>query len=187
VQLKDPWLAQKITKLLVETRFPPERLEIEITESSLFENLGLAQAIVSSLKNQGIRLALDDFGTGYSSLGHLRALPFERIKIDRSFISSINENPDSIAIVTAITRLAESLKLAITAEGIEDEAIEARLRGIGRYTGQGWLFGRPMPAADARAMLAGRGLLLRRGTTAPLSTAPEEFHDEAPLPLHRSA
>jgi EAL domain-containing protein (putative c-di-GMP-specific phosphodiesterase class I) len=175
VQLKDPWLAQKITKLLVETGFPAERLEIEITESSLFENLGLAQAIVSSLRNQGIRLALDDFGTGYSSLAHLRALPFERIKIDRSFITSINDNPDSTAIVTAITRLAESLKLSVTAEGIEDETIEARLRSIGRYTGQGWLFGRPMPACDVRTMLAQRGLLPNRGVPVPLEVrAPEQ-------------
>ncbi len=172
VQLKDPWLAQKITKLLVETGFPPERLEIEITESSLFENLGLAQAIVSSLKNQGIRLALDDFGTGYSSLAHLRALPFERIKIDRSFISSINHNPDSTAIVTAITRLGESLKLAITAEGIEDETIEARLRSIGRYTGQGWLFGKPMPAGEVRTMLARRGLLPNPGAPTPVEVRP---------------
>jgi diguanylate cyclase (GGDEF)-like protein len=172
VQLKDPWLAQKITKLLVETGFPPERLEIEITESSLFENLGLAHSIVSSLRNQGIRLALDDFGTGYSSLAHLRALPFERIKIDRSFIASVNDNPDSAAIVTAITRLAESLKLAITAEGIEDETIEARLRSIGRYTGQGWLFGRPMPAAEVRTMLARRGLLPSPGAATPLAVQP---------------
>jgi diguanylate cyclase (GGDEF)-like protein len=172
VQLKDPWLAQKITKLLVETGFPPERLEIEITESSLFENLGLAQAIVSSLRNQGIRLALDDFGTGYSSLAHLRALPFERIKIDRSFIQSINDNPDSTAIVTAITRLAESLKLAVTAEGIEDEAIEARLRSIGRYTGQGWLFGRPMPASEVRNLLACRGLLPDPGLPVPMEVRP---------------
>jgi EAL domain-containing protein (putative c-di-GMP-specific phosphodiesterase class I) len=105
-QLKDPWLAQRIVKLLVETGFPAERLEVEITESSLFENLGLAQSIVGSLKNQGIRLALDDFGTGYSSLAHLRALPFDRIKIDRSFVTSINDNPESAAIVNAITRLA---------------------------------------------------------------------------------
>ncbi|HEY0325399.1 MAG TPA: EAL domain-containing protein [Allosphingosinicella sp.] len=167
VQLKDPWLAQKITKLLVETGFPPERLEIEITESSLFENLGLAQAIVSSLKNQGIRLALDDFGTGYSSLAHLRALPFERIKIDRSFVSSINDNADSVAIVTAITRLAESLKLAVTAEGIEDETVEGRLRQIGRYQGQGWLFGKPMPAADATALVKQRGLLVSPGAAKP--------------------
>ena len=187
VQLKDPWLAQKITKLLVETRFPPERLEIEITESSLFENLGLAQAIVSSLRNQGIRLALDDFGTGYSSLGHLRALPFERIKIDRSFISSINDNPDSTAIVTAITRLAESLKLAITAEGIEEDSIEARLRGIGRYTGQGWLFGRPMPAAEARAMLSARGLLPRPGAATPVEVGGTSARRDSSTPLSRSA
>jgi diguanylate cyclase (GGDEF)-like protein len=167
VQLKDPWLAQKITKLLVETGFPAERLEIEITESSLFESLGLAQSIVSSLKNQGIRLALDDFGTGYSSLAHLRALPFDRIKIDRSFIASINENAESAAIVTAITRLAESLGLAVTAEGIEDELIEARLRTIGAYQAQGWLFGKPMAAADVRKMLAGRALLPSPRTARP--------------------
>ena len=158
IQLKDPWLAQKITKLLVETGFPAERLEIEITESSLFECLGLAQTIVGSLKNQGVKLALDDFGTGYSSLAHLRALPFDRIKIDRSFVSSINEASDSVTIVTAITRLAESLGLAVTAEGIEDEVIEARLRCIGTFKGQGWLFGKPTPASGVVKLLAQRGL-----------------------------
>ncbi len=158
-QLKDPWLAQKVVKLLVETGFPAERLEIEITESSLFENLGLAQSIVGSLKNQGIRIALDDFGTGYSSLAHLRALPFDRIKIDRSFVTSINENPESAAIVNVITRLADSLNLAVTAEGIEDHAIESRLRSIGSYKGQGWLYGKPMPAEEARRLLADKGLL----------------------------
>jgi EAL domain-containing protein (putative c-di-GMP-specific phosphodiesterase class I) len=173
VQLKDPWLAQKIAKLLSETGYPAERLEVEITESSLFENLGLAQAIVSSLKNQGIRLALDDFGTGYSSLAHLRALPFDRIKIDRSFISSINENPESAAIVTAITRLADSLNLAVTAEGIEDDLIEARLRSIGTYHGQGWLFGKPMQVEDVRALLAGKGLLpARRSYRVPSAKSP---------------
>jgi diguanylate cyclase (GGDEF)-like protein len=159
VQLKDPWLAQKIAKLLSETGFPAERLEVEITERSLFENLGLVQAIVSSLKNQGIRLALDDFGTGYSSLAHLRALPFDRIKIDRSFVTSINDNPESAVIVTAITRLADSLHLAVTAEGVEDDLIQARLRSIGTYNGQGWLFGKPMPVEDVRALLASKGLL----------------------------
>lgn len=167
VQLKDPWLAQKITKLLVETGFPAERLEIEITESSLFECLGLAQTIIASLKNLGVRLALDDFGTGYSSLAHLRALPFDRIKIDRSFVSSINENSDSTMIVTAITRFAESLGLAVTAEGIEDELIEARLRSIGTFKGQGYLFGRPVPAGEVRKLLAGRGLLVATRTTEP--------------------
>ena len=158
-QLKDPWLSQKIVKLLVETGFPAERLEVEITESSLFENLGLAQSIVGSLKNQGIRVALDDFGTGYSSLAHLRALPFDRIKIDKSFVMSLNENSESAAIVNAITKLADSLNLAITAEGIEDRLIEARLRQIGSYKGQGYFYGRPLPVADVRKMLADKGLL----------------------------
>jgi diguanylate cyclase (GGDEF)-like protein len=158
-QLKDPWLAQKIVKLLVETGFPAERLEVEITESSLFENLGLAQSIVGSLKNQGIRIALDDFGTGYSSLAHLRALPFDRIKIDRSFVMSLNDNPESEAIVNVITKLADSLNLAITAEGIEDHLIEARLRSIGNYKGQGWLYGKPIPVREVRKLLADKGLL----------------------------
>ncbi len=175
IQLTDPWLAQKLAKLLSETGFPAERLEVEITERSLLGNLDLVQAIVSSLKNQGIRLALDDFGTGYSSLAHLRALPFDRIKIDRSLVTSINDNPESAAIVAAVTRLAESLNLAVTAEGIEDGLIEARLRSMGTYTGQGWLLGKPIPVKEVRALLAERGLLpARRGylTASPSVEAP---------------
>jgi diguanylate cyclase (GGDEF)-like protein len=159
VQLLDPWLAQKIVKLLVETGYPPNRLEIEITESSLFENLSLAQSIVGSLKNQGIRIALDDFGTGYSSLAHLRALPFDRIKIDRSFVTSILENSESAAIVKAITGLGESLGMPITAEGIEDRDIETELRNIGCAKGQGWYYGRPLSMEQTRKILAERNLL----------------------------
>jgi len=158
-QLRDPWLAQKVIKTLTETGFPAARLEIEITESALFENLALAQSIVGSLKNQGVQLALDDFGTGYSSLAHLRALPFDRIKIDRSFVTSINDNAESAAIVNAITRLGDSLNLPITAEGIEDAAIEERLRALGCSKGQGWLYGRPLSVAHARRHLAERRLL----------------------------
>ena len=159
VQLLDPWLAQKIVKLLVETGFPADRLEIEITESSLFENLSLAQSIVSSLKNQGIKIALDDFGTGYSSLAHLRALPFDRIKIDRSFVTSILLNPESKAIVKAITGLGESLGMEITAEGIEDKETENELRSIGCGKGQGWHYGRPLSVEQTREVLAERNLL----------------------------
>ena len=158
-QLKDAWLAQKIIKLLTETGFPPNRLEVEITESALFENMALAQSVVGSLKNQGIRLALDDFGTGYSSLAHLRALPFDRIKIDKSFVMSIAGNPESAAIVNAITRLGDSLNLSITAEGIEDKATEERLRSLGCARGQGHVFGRPLSAGNARRLLAERRLL----------------------------
>ncbi|OYY72303.1 bifunctional diguanylate cyclase/phosphodiesterase [Sphingomonas sp. 28-63-12] len=159
LQLKDPWLAQKIVKVLTETGFPASRLELEITEVALFDNLALAQSIVGSLKNQGIRVALDDFGTGYSSLAHLRALPFDRIKIDCSFVSSINVNAESAAIVNAIVRLGESLNLPITAEGIEDAAIEERLRAMGCSKGQGYLYGRPLTSANARRLLAEKRLL----------------------------
>lgn len=162
VQLKDPWLAQKIVKLLVETGFPANRLEVEITESSLFKNLSLAQSIVGSLKNQGIQIALDDFGTGYSSLAHLRALPFDRIKIDRSFVSSMLENAESAAIVSAIAGLGASLDVPITAEGIEDDQIIGKLRALGCTKGQGWYFGQPMNIDQARTLLAQKDLLPAR-------------------------
>ncbi|MEO5867865.1 MAG: EAL domain-containing protein [Sphingomonas sp.] len=164
-QLKDAWLAQKIIKLLTETGFPASRLEIEVTEGALFDNLALAQAIVGSLKNQGIGVALDDFGTGYSSLAHLRALPFDRIKIDKSFVMSIEDNPESAAIVTAITRLGDSLNLPITAEGVEERAVEKRLRALGCAKAQGYLYGRPASIAATRRLLAERRLL----RTAPIT------------------
>ncbi len=179
MQLKDPWLAQKMVKLLTETGFPANRLEVEITESSLFENLALAQSIVGSLKNQGIRLALDDFGTGYSSLAHLRALPFDRIKIDKSFVTSILDNPESAAIVNAITRLGDSLGLPVTAEGIEDAAIEERLRQLGCHKGQGWHYGRPLSLGGVRTLLAERNLL----PYARLAEPQAQLHE----PLRRSA
>ena len=159
VQLKDPWLAQKIVKLLVETGFPANRLEVEITESSLFKNLSLAQSIVGSLKNQGIKISLDDFGTGYSSLAHLRALPFDRIKIDRSFVSSMEDNAESEAIVRAITGLGESLGVPITAEGIEHESVIAKLNELGCSKGQGWHYGQPTSIEDTRALLAEKNML----------------------------
>jgi diguanylate cyclase (GGDEF)-like protein len=162
VQLKDPWLAQKIVKLLVETGFPANRLEVEITESSLFKNLSLAQSIVGSLKNQGIQIALDDFGTGYSSLAHLRALPFDRIKIDRSFVQTMLSNTESAAIVSAIAGLGASLAVPITAEGIEEEELIAKLHDLGCTKGQGWFYGQPMSIDQVNAMLAGKGLLLPR-------------------------
>ncbi len=172
LQLRDAWLAQKIIKTLVETGFPASRLEIEVTESALFENLALAQSIVGSLKNQGIAIALDDFGTGYSSLAHLRALPFDRIKIDKSFVASILDNPESAAIVNTIVRLGDSLNLPITAEGIEDTAIEERLCAIGCAKGQGYLYGRPLGAAQIRRLLAEKRLLAQHPdlTKSPVET-----------------
>jgi diguanylate cyclase (GGDEF)-like protein len=158
-QLRDPWFAHKILKLLVETGFPATRLEIEITEGALAENLGVAEQVVGSLKNQGIRIALDDFGTGSSSLSNLRALPFDRVKIDRSFVTSLMGSADSAAMVSAITNLSDSLGLPVTAEGVETPEIEAHLKTLGTYQAQGWRFGKPMDVGQVRKLLAERNLL----------------------------
>jgi diguanylate cyclase (GGDEF)-like protein len=158
-QLRDAWLAQKIIKAMVETGFAATRLEVEITESALFENLPLAQSIIGSLKNQGVNVALDDFGTGYSSLAHLRALPFDRIKIDKSFVLSMHDSADSAAIVNAIIGLGHSLALPITAEGVETLQLAERLAALGCSKAQGWAYGKPTHVPETRRMLGARGLL----------------------------
>jgi diguanylate cyclase (GGDEF)-like protein len=155
-QLTDSWLAQRIVRLLAEAGFPAERLVVEITESSLFADLDLARTIVTSLKNQGVKLALDDFGTGFSSLAHLRSLPFDVIKIDRSFVSTLSEDPESAAIVRAVTTLADAIKVPVTVEGIEDAATHAAVAGFGCAVGQGWYFGKPMNGDQAAALLRSR-------------------------------
>jgi diguanylate cyclase (GGDEF)-like protein len=152
-QLADGWLAQRIVRMLAETAFPAERLVVEVTESSLFADLELARTIATSLKNQGIRLALDDFGTGFSSLSHLRTLPFDIIKIDRSFVSNINSRRESLAIVRAVTTLASALSVPVCVEGIENEAAFRTVVRLGCAIGQGWYFGKPMTAEQARELL----------------------------------
>ena len=154
LQLADGWLAQRIVRILTETGFPAERLVIEITESSLFADIDLARTIVTSLKNQGVRLALDDFGTGFSSLSHLRALPFDMIKVDRSFVSSIHCNKESLAIVRAVTTLASALSVPVLVEGIESEATHAVVLELGCKVGQGWYFGKPMSAERAAQLIS---------------------------------
>ena len=181
-QLKDPWFSQKLMKLLVETGFPSNRLEVEITETSLFENMALVRSIVTSLKNQGVSLSLDDFGTGYSSLSHLRALPFDRIKVDRSFVTAMKESEDAAAIVQAIVRLGESLGMPITAEGVEDEGIARELAKLGCSKAQGWHYGKPTSASDTRRLLAARGLLPSRR-----AAAGEDKEAAAVAPKRRSA
>ncbi len=155
-QLADGWLAERIIRLLTETGFPANRLVVEITESSLFADIDLARAIVASLKNQGIRLALDDFGTGFSSLSHLRSLPFDMIKIDRSFVTNIHHNSESAAIVRAVSTLATALSVPVCVEGIETEAAHAVVLGLGCAVGQGWYFGKPMSGEQASQLLIRR-------------------------------
>jgi len=167
MQLADSWLAQRIVRILSESAFPAERLVVEITESSLFADIDLARTIVTSLKNQGVRLALDDFGTGFSSLGHLKSLPFDMIKIDRSFVANIHTKRESVAIIRAVTTLAGALSVPVCVEGIENEMAYDTVLTLGCEIGQGWYFGKPMPAEEAREMLVAR----RRAGELPLPNA----------------
>jgi EAL domain-containing protein (putative c-di-GMP-specific phosphodiesterase class I) len=166
-QLADSWLAQRIVRILSETAFPAERLVVEITESSLFADMDLARSIVTSLKNQGVRLALDDFGTGFSSLSHLKSLPFDIIKIDRSFVANVHAKRESMAIIRAVTTLAGALSVPVCVEGIENEGAFEAVVSLGCDIGQGWYFGKPMPAEEARELLDAR----RRANELPLSNA----------------
>lgn len=145
-QVTDPWLPQSILGILSETNFPAHRLEIEITETALVKKLDEVKSVLRSLHNMGIRIALDDFGTGYSGLYHLRELAVDRLKIDRSFVMGMANEPEQAIIVRAILGLGKSFGLECTAEGIENPQIRTELNELGCEIGQGYYFGRPEPA-----------------------------------------
>ncbi|WP_264391444.1 putative bifunctional diguanylate cyclase/phosphodiesterase [Porphyrobacter sp. ULC335] len=159
VQLRDPWFAQRLLKKLVAANFPPQRLEIEITESCLHENIGMVRSMIMSLRNQGVQISLDDFGTGYSSFEQLRNLPFDRIKIDRSFVQELREPGNRSRIVEAIISLGRGLDLPLTAEGVEDEEILTALKSMGRLKAQGYFYGLPEDADAVRVRLKAAGKL----------------------------
>ncbi len=152
-QIEDDWLVHNILAVLAKTRFPPQRLEIELTENALVNDIASAKHVISSLKSLGIKVALDDFGTGYSSLCYLSELPFDKIKIDRSFIRTLHERPESAKIVSAIIGLGKSLAVPTIAEGVETERDAEVLRAMGCTIAQGFLYARPAPAVDLPAMI----------------------------------
>jgi PAS domain S-box-containing protein len=153
-QLQDLSLSNQIRDASDQAGFPLNRLTVEITESALHNHLDRAKTVARSLKEMGCRLALDDFGTGYSSLGHLQALPFDELKIDRSFIDSMTSKRESRKIVAAIVGLGHSLGLITVAEGIETEQQADMLLWLGCELGQGWLYGKPIPAEEIPALVA---------------------------------
>lgn len=159
VQLRDPWFAQKLLKMLISQSFPPQRLEVEITESSLHDNVDLVRVLITSLRNQGVQVSLDDFGTGYSSLEQLRTLPFDRLKIDRSFVGELSAAKSNSPIVDAIVSIGRGLNLPMTVEGIEDQAILDALKKMGKLKGQGYLYGQPESGEQVRERLAASGRL----------------------------
>jgi len=154
VQLHYLSLPGQIAEMAQEAGFPLERLTVEITESALMHDLELVQKIARELKEMGCKLSLDDFGTGFSSLRHLQSLPFDHLKIDRSFVASMTNTRESRKIVAAIVGLGHSLGMSTVGEGIETEEQTDMLLWLGCEMGQGWLYGRPVLAEAIPGIVA---------------------------------
>jgi predicted signal transduction protein with EAL and GGDEF domain len=165
-ELKDPLLPSRVLAILALEAFPCARLEVEITETALVSDIETARSILTTLQSSGINVSLDDFGTGYASLSHLRELKFDKIKIDRSFVQSMQTDPESEKIVDAILGLTKNLNLPTVAEGIEDAATLLRLAAKGCEFGQGYYFGKAMNAASVRDILMERTIIQKRITEA---------------------
>ena len=154
VQFKNSNLVQSVISALAASGLAPERLELEITESVLLQDSEATLAALHKLRSFGVKISMDDFGTGYSSLSYLRSFPFDKIKIDRSFVQELATRDDSMAIVRAVTGLGKSLGISIVAEGVETNEQLGLLRTEGCTEVQGFLFSRPRPAQDVEAMLS---------------------------------
>ncbi|MEQ1725992.1 MAG: EAL domain-containing protein [Sphingopyxis sp.] len=154
-QLSSPGFVGSVVKALSHSGLNPSRLEIEVTESVFLREVSGAMATLDQIRALGVKLVLDDFGTGYSSLGYLRMGQFSTIKVDRSFVQgALKGNRESIAIIRAVVALADSLEMSTTAEGVESQAEADAIIALGCKKLQGYHFGRPMPAEDARAIFA---------------------------------
>jgi EAL domain-containing protein (putative c-di-GMP-specific phosphodiesterase class I)/ActR/RegA family two-component response regulator len=158
-QFKQPGLAGMISGILDETGLDPRFLELEITESVVMGDMDQALVILLKLKDMGIRLAMDDFGTGYSSLSYLKKFPFDKLKIDQSFVRDITSNPHNAAIARAVIAMAHGLRLKVIAEGVETIGQLEYLRSHGCDEMQGYYFSRPIPETEfANLILSGRRL-----------------------------
>ncbi|SKA06898.1 putative bifunctional diguanylate cyclase/phosphodiesterase [Consotaella salsifontis] len=154
VQFRSDYLVDAVRRALAESGLAPQRLELEITESVLLQGNERNLAILKELKSLGIRISMDDFGTGYSSLGYLQRFPFDKIKIDQSFVRELSERPESMAIIRAVMGIGRSLQMTTTAEGVETPEQMERLRREGCDEAQGFLFSRPVPAWDLPSVMA---------------------------------
>lgn len=160
LQFRRPEFVDQVERILEETGFDPKRLELELTESVLLGNVDSAEAAMLRLKAIGVRIALDDFGTGYSSLQYLRRYPFDKLKIDRSFVHSIEKAADAAAIVHAVVGLGRGLGMKVTAEGVETADQHLFLRAAGVHFMQGYRFGASMTAEEIGARLGRPGAFL---------------------------
>jgi len=154
-QLLEPDFSASVVRALSTSRLAPQRLEIEVTENIFLRDASVARNALEQVMALGCKVALDDFGTGYSSLGYLRKLHFSTIKVDRLFVQgAAQDSAESLAIIRAVVAMADSLGMTTTAEGVETAEEAALLRSLGCSKIQGYYFGRPMPAADARQVIA---------------------------------
>jgi diguanylate cyclase (GGDEF)-like protein len=153
IQLRDPTIGLRILAILAETGFSPRRLELEITETALVDNIKVAQTVTTQLRQAGVRIALDDFGTGYATLSQLLSLKLDRIKIDRSFVDRLGKDKESTTIVRAVLGLANGFELETTAEGVENDEQLTLLKADGCLEGQGYLFSKAVPANEVQGLL----------------------------------
>ena len=151
VQFRNPHFVPFVVSALAAAGLLPHRLELEITETVLMEESEATLKTLHHLRSLGVRVALDDFGTGYSSLSYLSSFPFDKLKIDRSFVSGLGTNPDCAAIVRAIVGLGTSLGMTITAEGVETPAQLDFIRAVGCSEAQGYIIERRNPSATRSA------------------------------------
>jgi EAL domain-containing protein (putative c-di-GMP-specific phosphodiesterase class I) len=162
VQFESGRLPAIVQEALQAAGLPGWRLEIEITESIVLSQAHATRAQIDAIRGLGVRIAVDDFGTGYSSLAQLRSFPFDRLKIDRSFVRDLPDGQDATAIIRAVAELGTALGLATTAEGVENEIQRDRLRAMGYTAAQGFFYGRPEPPASVPDFLARLGTARER-------------------------
>ncbi len=158
VQFRGSRLLETVTSALAASGLAAARLELEITEGALLENTDAVLDVLNGLRSLGVRVSMDDFGTGYSSLSYLQKFPFDKIKIDQSFVRSMSSDRDSAAIIRAVTSLGSSFGMTTIAEGVETPEQLARIRAEGCTEAQGYLISRPLSPEAARAFIAARVL-----------------------------
>jgi EAL domain-containing protein (putative c-di-GMP-specific phosphodiesterase class I) len=153
-QFKNAGLEQAVVSALAQSGLRPDRLELEITETVLLQDSATTLATLHQLRSLGVRVAMDDFGTGYSSLSYLQSFPFDKIKIDRSFIKEVADRKNAVDIVRAVAALANGLGMVTTAEGVETVQQLDAVRAEGCTEMQGFVFSKPLPAGEVESLLA---------------------------------
>lgn len=165
-QLEESDFAQKLLKVLDEAKFPPARLEVELTEAALVTDLAAARTVVHALQEKGVHVALDNFGAGHASLTQLRLLPFDKLKIDRSFVRAMTANKEAAIMVRAMISMAKSLELVVVAEGVETEDQARALASLGCDMAQGYYFGRAMANVEPKRKREGAASTATTAATA---------------------